>query len=393
MKEFELNKTVNFSILLLGIPVLAIWGNWIVTSIYILILFFLFLLEISTKADINICLPYLPLWILIFLWNLYTASKANSLRIGFDYYAGTIVTPFLIYFVILNANWNKQSLTRFFDFLILSGVILGLYSLYIFIDSGFNFKLRIPSIWESFNILSAYLMILFLFNLSFLINKNTFKKKIFYSITIVIILLGIFFTQTRGVWLATVLAIIFFVIKKPKVIIPTFLIMGAIGILFFNVINDRFLSVKNFGNDVSSLGRLQAWLSSIILIQNNFFLGYGFDAYLQLRDTVFSFYFVELPHSHNTYLRMILESGFIGFVLYFIFFFAAFIFTFKLLKNKELTEYKGFLDGLQLSLFALLIAFNFEPYLSLYGISTIVIWIMITFAFMFKFNVKSLIKE
>jgi len=332
------------------------------------------------------------MWVLLLLWNIYVGLKTHGFRIAFDYYTGTVLIPFFIFFIIVNVKFDKDKLTKLFDLFLFSGVVLGAYSIMLFVGSGFNLKLRIPSLWENFNIVSAYFMILFLLNLTFLINRNTFQKKIIYTISLVIILFGMFLTQTRGVWLATVLAIVFFFFKKPKVIVPAVFVLGTLVLLFFNVINDRLLSVKNFGNDVSSLGRLQAWLSSIILIKNNFLIGYGFDSYLSLRDSVFGFYFVELPHSHNTYLRMILESGFIGFAIYFSFMIAAFVFTFSLSRKPEFAEYKPFIDGFQLILFALFIAFNFEPYFSLYGVSTIVIWVIISFVFKFRFD-KTLINK
>lgn len=390
MSELSISRPVNFSFVLLGLPLLSILGNWVVCAVYIFIVFILLFFDYLHSRSFDINLPFFPLWVLVFIWNIYIALKSANLRLGFDYYVGTILVPFFIYFIILNVKLDKTTLTKLFDLFILSGVVLSLFSIYIFADSGFDLKLRIPSLWENFNIFAGYLMILFLFNLSFLLNKNLPWKKFAYSVTLVIILFGIFLTQTRGVWMATVLAIVFFFFKKPKVILPASIVMGVLVLLFFNVINDRFLSVKNFGNDVSSLGRLQAWLSSIILIKENFFAGYGFDSYELLRDTVFSFYFVEVHHSHNTYLRMLLESGFIGFFFYFIFIFGAFFLTFSLSKNNELIEYKGYIDGFQLSLFALFVAFNFEPYLSLYGLSTITIWIVVSFVFKFKFAQKSL---
>ena len=298
-----------------------------------------------------------------------------------SYYIGTIVVPFLIFVIICNIKLTQSFLKNFFNLLILSGVIISLVSLYIFISVGLSDIGRIGGLWTSYNILSAYLMILFMFNLSFIINKNKNDKLYLYLVSIILILLGIFLTLTRGVWLAMVITIIIFVIRKPKIIIPSLFFIGIIVFLFYDTIYSRFLTVKYFGSDVSSLGRMQAWISSLILIKNNMFLGYGFDSYVHLRDSVFPVYFIDVVHSHNTYLRTILEMGLIGFLLYFSFIFKAYIYTIRLNKNIFYKDYKRYIDGFLMSFPALFIVFMFEPYFSLYGLSTFIIWVLISIIF------------
>ena len=239
--------------------------------------------------------------------------------------------------------------------------------------------------------LSTYLMILLFFVLSFLINskEDTKEKKFFYIINFAFILIGILLAQTRAVWIVTLFSIVVFFFKKPKVIVWISVVIGVLFFFFSYVFIDRFLSVKNFGSDLSSLGRLQAWFSSVILIKDNFWFGYGYDAYIHLRDQVFSFYFVPVLHSHNTYLRALLETGFIGFVLYFSFFFMATIYSFKLINNPAYEEYKKFIIGCKLSLTALILVFNFEPYFSLYSGSTFFVWLVIALIFRIKNNPSS----
>jgi O-antigen ligase len=193
-----------------------------------------------------------------------------------------------------------------------------------------------------------------------------------------------------------IISMLFYVIRRPGVILPaSIIIISVISIFTFffpQVISERFLSAKNFGADVSSLGRLQAWLSTIELIKENPFYGYGFNSYIYLRDQVYGFYFVLVEHSHNTYLRGMLELGLIGFSLYFFFFFAATYYTFRLMKLDTKKIYRKYLDGLQLSFVGLIVVFMFEPYFSLYGLSAIIIWLMISITFNIKLNFNSYFK-
>jgi O-antigen ligase len=205
---------------------------------------------------------------------------------------------------------------------------------------------------------------------------------------VVLVLLGIaiFLTQTRGVWLALLFSLIVYYIKRPKIYLIIILFFGLFFVAFQDVIITRFLTIKNFGSDVSSLGRLQAWFASVVLIKDNIFAGYGFDSFMRLRDDVFYFYIVPVIHSHNTYLRSLLEMGLIGTTIYFTFLIKALFYTYKLKKQIGTNEYIGLIDGLQLSFLSLFIVFMFEPYFSLFGCSTIVIWFLISLSYKLKYQ-------
>lgn len=370
--------------LIYPIPILATFGQWMIVSFYIFCIFMLFISNFLYKGIDNLKVPRLLSWLFLLIWGIYIVQKSPVPKDAMFYYIGTILIPFAIFLIIVNTEMDKTFLTNFFDLFILSGVSLSIISIVIFAESGFDLKQRISSMWQDNNIVSLYLLFLFLINLSFLVNRVKGDKFIIYIITLLVLLLGIVLTQTRGVFVSMIFALLFFLIKRPKVVIPIAIIAGLLGMFFFDVFKDRFLSIRYFGSDESSLGRLQAWLSTLILLKDNLFFGYGFNAYIYLRDQIFAFYFVEVQHSHNTYLRTLLEIGLIGFVFYFSFIFAAgkyVIFE----KKFELEGYKKFIDSLKLVFLACVPAFMFEPYLSLYGVSTIVIWIFISISFKLKY--------
>jgi O-antigen ligase len=291
--------------------------------------------------------------------------------------------------LIDNITINKNYLENLFNLFFLSGTILGIYSIYLFIESGFNSLLRIGSIWDDLNIMSAYLMILFMFNLSFILNREKGKKLYLYFISLFFISSGIFMTQTRGVWLSIIVSVLIYTIKRPKIIIPFSLIIGFFIFYFYDAITSRFLTVKNFGADLSSLGRLQAWIATISLLKNNLFFGYGFDSFIYLRDSVIPFFLVPVIHSHNTYLRSLLEIGLIGSIFYYYFFFKAIYFSFAVSKKDATKSYKKFSDGLQLSFIGLVVVFFFEPYFSLFGASTFIIWLLISLSFKIYKNISN----
>ncbi len=339
------------------------------------------LLRYLRFEDHDFTIPNIIPWIFILGWGLYVCYITPDPVIAVKYYAGTIIMPFLIFIIFDNLRLNDKILTNFIDAMLIAGAILGMYSLFIFFKFGMREGMRIPSLWNDFNMVALYFMIAFMFNLSFILKCRNRRKKIFYFFTIFFILLGIYMTKTRGVWLAMIISIAIFIIKRPKVIIPAILLFGLMTLFFYNIIEDRILSVIYFEQDKSSLGRLQAWASTVLIILKNPYLGYGFDTYHLLQYDVMSYYIVDVPHPHNTYLRTIQEMGLIGAVIYYYLIIKAVFYSFNFRSYVSDPEYLKYLDGLQLSLVALLIAFNFEPYLSLFGCTTIVIWILVAMTF------------
>jgi len=369
------------------LPLIATLGDWRIAGLYSLFLFFIFFTNSISNKQSKIRIPFFLSWVFLLLWGVYILQKSMSFYDGCLYYIGTIFIPFIIYVLINNVTIDKKFLNNFFNLFILSGVILSLYSIYVFADSGFDMKQRISSSWQDNNIVSLYLLTLFFFNLSFIVNKDKQDKLLFYLTSLLLLLLGIILTQTRGVYVSMIFAIIIYLIKRPKIVIPSALIVIILVSVFSKVFEDRFLSIRYFGSDVSSLGRLQAWLSTLILLKENLFMGYGFNAYYYLRDQVFSFYFVEVQHPHNTYLRSMLEIGLIGFLFYFSFFFRSIKFVFSK-TAPEMEKYRKFIDGLKLTFLGCIPAFMFEPYFSLYGVSTIVLWIYISIAIRLQYMNK-----
>ncbi len=331
--------------------------------------------------DHEITVPSLIPWTLILFWGLYVSYITPDPVVAAKYYTGTILIPLLIFILFDNLRLNDKVLTYFVDSMLISGAVLGMFSVFIFFSYGMREGMRVPSFWYDFNMVALYFMIAFMFNLSFILKCRNNTKRIFYFLTIFFILFGLYLTKTRGVWLAMVISIAIFVIKRPKIIIPTIILFGLLFLVFYNVIEERIMSVIYFEQDKSSLGRLQAWVSTVLLIMKNPYFGYGFDTYHLYQYDVMTYFIVEVPHPHNTYLRTIQEMGFIGALFYYYFFIKAVFYSFNFRKYVTDASFLKYIDALQLTLVALIVSFNFEPYLSLFGVTTIVIWSLIAMTF------------
>lgn len=383
--------------LLYFVPIVLVIGRWYITSFYIFMVFFLLVFEKISFNKLKLKITHITYWVLNFVWGLYIITISPKIWNGFvysvgdyvsydaiAYFLGLYVTPFILLNILSNIDIDEEFLKKFFISFNISGIILSLFSIFDFISSGFNTALRIRGFWIDVNIIAGYYMILFLFNLSFLVNRPKDKFFIFYLLSTLLFALGLFLTKTRSAWLAVILSILVFFIKKPKIIVPSFLIISLFIVLFFNVIKLKFFSVKNFSSDYSTLGRFQAWYATYLMLKENYMTGYGFDAFLYNKDNFYSGFLLFLPHSHNTFLRGLLELGLIGSVLYFFLFFKALFISFSFRIKSNLIFLKKYFDGFQLIFISLPVVFLFEPYFSLYSNGAIIIWIFISLSICLK---------
>lgn len=363
-------------------PVFLVIGRWVVTSVFLLLVFWFFLVNVFNENEVSFEVKDKFILVGLFFAGLITLFKSPVFYTGEKYFLGTIVIPIITFIIFTNVTLKENLLKIFINSLIIAGVALGLFSLYISIFILGSYNVRLSSFWGAFNIVAAFFMIIFFFNLLYVIYEKRKFYKLLYILCLAIIAFGIFLTQTRGVWLAISVSLLFYIIRKPKALVPSMFLIGVFVILFFPIFLNRFLSIRFFASDWSSIGRIQAWIASILIIKDNFLFGTGFDSFYKLKFNYMSYFLVDVVHSHNTYLRLLVEMGFFGFVFYMFFYLKAFIFSFISKKfYKPTSTYSHILEGLQLSFVGLSVAFMFEPYFSLYGNSTIAIWMLMSLSY------------
>lgn len=382
LTAFILNE-VNLRFLFYLMPLFIFLGKWELSSLYVFILFLLFIIESFAKDEII----WIPSWVMLFsIFVFGFIAFLKSTHDGDLYFLGTIVAPIFLFLMLINTIKTPTRITILMNLLIVDGVILSLISLYTALFRVVTFKERLSSVWSDFNIFAGFLMVLVFFSLTFLLNSRKNHLKFFYFVSLFILLIGLYLTESRGVWLASLFAISFYVLKRPKAIVPAILFIGIIGYLFFPVLKERFFFTRYFASDASSIGRLQAWYATILMLKDYWLLGAGFDGFLTYKDHYLGFFRLFVPHSHNTYLRLWLELGIFGFISYMYFFVKGFIYSFKVRKKVKDNDSISLSEGLQLSFMGLSISFMFEPNFSLYGNSTIVIWMLISFSFILFYN-------
>lgn len=388
-KEYLESVPVKTHYIFLLSALLLVLGNVVIMVAFTGFITIFFLKDLFLTGDRNLRIYSGFIWLLMLAWGIYIAAKTYIPIVGFNYYIATIVMPFLMFQFIMNSEIDAIYLRKLFNFLFAGGWILSFFSLYNLMQAGFDFYTRIGSVWPEINIMSEFFLILFMFCLSFLLHRKRGEPYLFHLITLILLGFSMFLTQTRGVWMGLLFAVALLFIRKPKIFIAAVIIVALFFAAFQSVIMVKVLSVVNFEKDLSSLGRLQAWMATIMLLKSNYLTGYGFDAFMAYRDMTYSVFLVPVIHSHNTYLRAMLEMGLIGTVIYFSFLVRAFIYSSRNYDREKKKDYVVYLDGLKLSFLSMAVTFMFEPYLSLFGGTLFAIWLLVSIAFKINQNMTS----
>lgn len=399
---FSIGIDTRFFLLIL--PVFISAGKWYISGLFILILFAGFILFTDYR---KVVFREFSVWIWILLWSFYILMKSPVIYQGiiyFDfnypdklydavsYFSGTVLVPFMIFTIVTNVVLDEEFMNQLFEIFNICAIGLSFYSIYQFISIGgiITDKIRIAGFWGDLNIISAFLGIIFLFNLAFVTNRLRNEKIVLKLVTMLIVLIPIYLSQTRAVWLSMIFVLFFYGLRKPKVLLISIIMIGITSVIFWKLIVYKLLTVVYFQYDISTIGRLQAWYTSLLILKDNFLFGNGFDSFFYLKDDYFSGFLVFVPHSHNTYLRSLVETGLIGAIPVYYLFFSTFIKTYKMSSSDDLF-YRKYGTAFTLMFITLSIVFIFEPFFSLYSNSSTFIWFFIALAYQLNIQRNDLI--
>lgn len=201
-------------------------------------------------------------------------------------------------------------------------------------------------------------LILFLLNANlFFKNKDIILIKVFAAISAIFSLYGLYFSQSRGVWLSLIIVIILYTVikinylgaKKAKNIAIS--LFAAFGLVYAfiapnsasNILVKRVDDVRSdfsqmaSGNYQTSIGlRFVVWKSAWLGFLEHPFIGVGKDGIDELKKQQVIEKKVDpvllvgdsglgMPHAHNQYLNQLVMRGLLGFIPMMILFMTPFL--------------------------------------------------------------------
>ena len=348
MKKILIGFTIGYifiDFIARGVGLPAIIGS--IWDELLLLLLFMYIISTRIKSNGNIDYNFtpmgLPLAIYIILGITHAMMICPNKSIAFEGFRA-VFQQVLWYFPIAQLIRKSEDTEKVMNYMVGIGLFLGLHAVYQYIakvpmpgnwvDVTENVRTRAFSIVRSPNILGALFVLYLPMAISMFLTSEDRKSKRFYGISILFMLLGLFFTLSRGAWLAFAFSIfIFIIIYNPKLILP-FIFLGGVFVLSGGTMSQRllFMLTPTYMAKSSKAGRLYRWSIGIDKWKRNKFLGLGlgrFGGAVAMNNQLTPFYL------DNYYLKTLTEMGIYG-ILGLAFVIIAFIiFSAKIIKAQR----------------------------------------------------------
>lgn len=132
-------------------------------------------------------------------------------------------------------------------------------------------------------------------------------------------------TQSRGALIAFAAVAVFFWLKsKQKFVLGVAMVLLSLGIVAFMPASwhERMDTIESYEEDVSAMGRLNAWEYAINAANDNL-LGLGFDAWDSLTFALYAPNPKDVHVAHSIYFSVLADHGWIGLLLFLLIFYLA----------------------------------------------------------------------
>lgn len=176
---------------------------------------------------------------------------------------------------------------------------------------------RLVATFENPNVFGEYLLFLIPLAVALFFLTDKFIWKLIYFGAAIGGCLCMVLTYSRGCWIGLMLGMFVFVLMLyPKILLPVCLI--APFSLFFipESIMTRITSIGNL-QDGSTAFRVFLWKSTIDMVKDVWYTGIGLGTSAFTENyRPYSYEAVVAPHSHNTFLHVLCESGIFGLAVF-----------------------------------------------------------------------------
>lgn len=266
------------------------------------------------------------LMVLIFLGVLLVSSVMSFARLG----SLKVWLMYLVfvgfYFVIINSVKTKEQLYGLLKLLVISGALVALYGIaqYVFgwnttnawIDEEMfeDSTMRVYSTLGNPNVLGEYLLLILPVAAVFML-KFKWKSWAKYAYGLMFLCLAgcLILTQSRGCWIGFMVSVVIFVTfyeGKLWGLIP--LVLLILPFVLPETIVERFMSVGDM-EDTSTSYRVFIWMGTLGMMKYYWLGGIGMgEAAFSKVYPFFSYNAIIAPHSHNTFLQLLVEAGVSG---------------------------------------------------------------------------------
>lgn len=277
----------------------------------------------------------------------------------------------MFYFAIINTITTRAMLYGLLRLFVISGAIVALYGVmqYVFgwtttnawIDETMfeDDTMRVFSTLANPNVLGEYLILVLPVAVAFFLKDKakTLSKWVYLAVT-ALLFVCLILTQSRGCWLGFLVSVVIFITfyeGRWWAFIP--LVLCILPFVIPQTVVERLASIGNM-DDSSTSYRVYIWMGAIGMLRHYLIGGIGMgEAAFNEVYPFFSYNAIIAPHSHNTFLQLLVEGGIPALVSFL-------VVIFVVLRNAQrvykLREKKSFNSTMTLALGAGVCAFLFQ---------------------------------
>ena len=320
-----------------GFPFLVVLGLFFVTGFFptmivaglCVLIFLLMFFEnsfkdklMSIKFSVLDMLMFIYLFVLLHARNVSIDVQRNEIFIIYFAFVGVY---FIFRFYLHNLSRVKMVVSAFAcSGIVVCGVgmlqfVTGSYKTTTWTDTALfeDIQGRLVATFENPNVFGEYLLILIPLLFAMFILTDKILWKIVYGGVTLASLVCMILTYSRGCWLGLILGIFVFILMAyPKLLLPVGLLCPFSIFFIPESIITRITSIGNL-QDGSTAFRVYLWKCTLDMIKDIWptGIGLGTNAFLES----YRPYAVEAvlaPHSHNTFLHVMCESGIVGLIVF-----------------------------------------------------------------------------
>lgn len=298
---------------------IAIFGGKPVQEMIILLSFMVAALFHSERfKEVIFCLPSKVF--LAFLFILVLSSAGEGQAYAFNFIGITFFKIYLGFILILVANDTQERLSKTFGVIVLSGLLVSYHCINLY-----HFDVQIGhDIGETAHVLNwrgsvqwlgtfagtntTALMLLLPLSLSlgFLLEQDSFIKKIFFTFTTIVIVYAFYLTHSRGGFIGFMLILAYFFYVKTKIKLKYYVPISLI--LLVAVVALKPQEEGRGLGESSTPERIELLYQGIQMFKQNPVLGVGAGQFARSNPIH--------KTAHNIYLNTLAETGFIGMFIF-----------------------------------------------------------------------------
>jgi len=259
----------------------------------------------------------------------YFISVFTSVDVKGSMFTGFLTVYFFMFYIVVINSFNKKEQ---FDALIFAmtfaGILVTLYGLYqythqsrfggVWVDTDMfaSISFRVYSTLDNPNVLGEYYLLIIPTAVAGFFAEKKLLAKAYYFCSAALMLLGLVVTYSRGCYIGILLAAAVFLVLLDK----RFILLGIAGLCIMpfvlpQTIINRFMSIGNMA-DSSTSYRVYIWMGTISMLKDYWLsgVGPGQAAYSKVYP-YYGFNGISAPHSHNTFLQVMCDTGIAGIIM------------------------------------------------------------------------------